>query len=150
MERVWSGPGREIWLARANGREFESPFEGEDFAMLVMVVRDVEPDTRNALCNAFVAEGVRYAACWGEHCDVWHDTIDEAYLVTCPGFEPQDDTFVMTSGHARDDVDEAVWFLLHGTRFGDVRFAGYLILVVGEDGGVLERARGAVSRLLSN
>jgi hypothetical protein len=54
--------------------------------------------------------GCRYACFWGEACEEWHDLMDELAL---PVEEERGDpdTVVMTTWHAKEPLQEAMWFL---------------------------------------
>jgi hypothetical protein len=151
MERIWQAPGRDVWLGEAGHPPgFSTPFPGRTFALLLLITEETTAEQRDAICEAIVRSGCRYAVCWGIDCEGWHDTIDESYLATCPDFQPQDDTMIMTSWHARELVGDAVFFLLHGTNFETLRFDTYFILQIGRDPGVMREARRSVAYLLAS
>ncbi len=80
--------------------EFCSPFEGEDFVLLLFVKdTTITPAEQASLSNQMIRQGCRYAVCAGHHCSTWDDSIDMAFLGTDANFNPPDERFVMTTWH---------------------------------------------------
>jgi len=123
----------EVWLAAAT-RPFrlDSPFDGEDFALLLVVAAtDVTPAEQAELASALVARGCRYAVCAGHDASSWDDAIDWAFLETDADYAPPDERFVMTSWHTDQPLADVAWFFLWNTAFDDFEPSRFLALVVG-------------------
>lgn len=151
MEALWSAPARRVWLSEASDLVgLRTADLRRPFAALIVATQDEPDSVRGAIADALVAGGCRHAACWGADCEAWQSSVDEAYLATRPDHQPDDETMVMTTTHPRELVIDAVWYLLFGSDFREVRFEDYLVLYAGDDPLVLDQVRAAVRRLLSN
>lgn len=151
MEPVWSAPGRRVWLAPAGDPpRLEAAGLARPFALLIVATEPAPEAYRRRLADQLVAKGCRHAACWGAECEEWQSAVDDAYLRTRPGLEPDDDTLVMTTAHPRELVTDAVWYLLRGCQFGQVRFEDYVVLHVGDDPQARAEVRAAVRHVLAN
>lgn len=81
------------------------------YALLLITLAPVSREEKNRLAAEIIASDARNIACWGVDCEDWHDTLDEAYLATDENFSPPDERFVMTSWHAKESLDHAVFYL---------------------------------------
>ncbi len=76
-------------------------------------------DSRNAsvheivrLITPLLESGASYFVCWGPDCERVHDVIDETLTgPDSPIVEP-DDSCIMTTWHAQEPLEEALFFLL--------------------------------------
>jgi hypothetical protein len=150
VEQLWSAPARRVWLAEADPAVLEDADLRQPYAALIVATADAPAAARARLAEALVLTGCRHAACWGLDCDDWQAAVDDAYLASRPGQEPDDETMVMSTAHPRELVLDAVWYLLFGTAFGEVRFEDFVVLVTSEEPRVHEQIRATVHRLLSN
>jgi hypothetical protein len=67
--------------------------------------------------------GCAYVCAWGEGCENLHDLFDSALTATDP--LAASDRFVMTTWHAHDSIESALWFALFCARPpDDTRFFG--------------------------
>jgi len=150
MELVHDDGARRIWSARLERPyRFVSPFRGRDFALLLVVIDEsISPEEQNWLSSEFVLQGCRSACCAGHACSSWDDSIDWAYLDTCPDLQPQDETFVMTTWHEGESLEDAAWCFIHCSGFDDYVPREFLILCLGGDDSTLRRVLGVVRNAL--
>lgn len=58
-----------------------------------------------------VRSGCLYLCAWGNACEAWHDSVDDANIGEFAGRTIPDDRFVMTTWHEKEPLSEALWFL---------------------------------------
>jgi hypothetical protein len=141
MKQLSQIAGRRIWIASlARPYQFQSPFGGEPFVVLLNVVaQDVTPEEQGRLSADLVAQGCRYAVCAGHRCSTWDDSVDMAFLETHPEYEPSDEHLVMTSWHDGEAISDIVAFFLMNTSFDNYTARNFLALDIGgNDRSVLE------------
>lgn len=120
---------------------FTSPFEGEEFVVLLYIdEKQIPPEEQEKLSDEIVAEGCRYAVCAGHLCSSWDDSIDMADLRR-NNMEINEKTFVMTSWHDDESLEDIVFHFLNVTWFDDFVPENFLITVVGSNPVVLENIR---------
>ena len=89
------------------------PCAGERFSLL-LVLDEADPraDARrawNVFATRAIEQGLAYFCAWGPHCESTHDLMDETLIQhSADGGKPA--PFVMTSWHANESLEEAVWF----------------------------------------
>lgn len=137
MELLRAYKQTEVWFHElTDPHNFPTTFD-TDFALMLWANEPaVSREVRNALCDQIVQTKCYYAVCGGESCEIWHDTIDEAHVMSDPNFRPPDEKFMMTSWHDQEPPSEVFWFLLHCTNYLEERgpapeIQRFLILFVG-------------------
>ena len=133
MEQWFEAQGQRILFEQLR-RPFalETSFGGEPFVALVNAVdTTITNDDRNAISDALVAAGCRYAVCTGIECSLWDDAVDCANIASARNFEPPADRFVMTSWHDEEPIEEVAEFTMKQTNFDGNEFNNYLVLFVG-------------------
>ena len=80
-----------------------------------------------AVSEWLVASGCLNMAAWGLDCSSWDDSVDLANLEAFD-FEVPEDRFVMTSWHANNTLEEAVFFAKHCAFHSTVALTEALIL----------------------
>ena len=134
----------------ARSLEFGSPFPGEDFALLLWVFdQHVSADQQAKLSASIVAAGCRFAVCAGFKCSSWDDSIDLAYLETDPELATSDDSFVMTTWHQDESIDDVAFFFANCVSFDTPACRRRVVLCVGGSTGDWERVQGSVLDHLS-
>ena len=81
---------------------------------VVFVAADVTAASDEELAGfarALVTQGASYVCTWGPGCERLHDAVD----VERDALHDGSDSVVMTSWHADDTLDEALWFALFAT-----------------------------------
>ena len=73
--------------------------------------------------------------------------MDLAYLATDEHFTPPDETFVMTSWHERDSVEDVIFHGLMCTMFDDHEFTRFLVLFVGSRAGLSDEVRRGIQEV---
>lgn len=126
--------------------KFSSPFEGEEFVVLLYVdEKQITPEEQEKLSDEIVAEGCRYAVCAGHLCSSWDDSIDMADLKR-NNFEINEKTFVMTSWHEEETIEDIVFHFLNVTWFDDFVPENFLVVVVGDNPQALANIRQEIEK----
>jgi hypothetical protein len=145
VEQILATESRSAWATRLDRpSDLISPFAGAEFACL-LVVRDtsITGQEQASLSELLVAQGCRYAVCAGHECASWDDSIDRAYIATDADFDPPDSTFVMTSWHEDESIEEVAEFFARCTRFDGFNPCRFLVLCLGGDDASYEEIRDA-------
>jgi hypothetical protein len=87
---------------------FDAPFK------VVVVIEQAATDLwRRQVANWLIAGGCLYAMTWGQDCEVWHDSIDWAYLDAWNFTDAPEDRSILTTWHAAEPLAEVFWFAGH-------------------------------------
>ncbi len=114
--------------------EYASPYLGEEHTLLVCDADTSVTDAERAkVSTEIIAAKCRYAVCWGHKCSAWDTAIDLAYIETDETFSLPDETFVMTTWHEDESVEDAIDFWWMNTWFGDYESTRFAVLVIGAD-----------------
>ena len=70
--------------------------------------RDKDGPRLVGVAEALVRAGASYVCCWGPDCERFHDSFDEAVLSV--NGESTEDRVVITTWHADEPLEDAVWF----------------------------------------
>ncbi len=81
--------------------------------LLAWDATDAPVATIAGLAEAVLRQGAVYVCCWGPDCERVHDIVDECDLERNPDDE---DLWVMTTWHADESLDDALWFALFTAR----------------------------------
>ena len=96
---------------------FRSPAPGHEYAAWIISNDPTQTATeRDEIASALISSGCRYAVCSGFECAKWDDAIDQAFLASAD-FDPADDTFVMTTWHEDEPLQEVAEFFVRHTAF---------------------------------
>jgi len=135
FERWIDRPGRDVRACvLSRPYEFASPFGGEPFVLLLVVVDPtVTPAERDVVSDQIVGSGCRYVCATAHECSEWDDSVDMSDIARDPEFQPQPETFVMTSWHDGDPLADVVDFAFDCTNFAGNVFTRYLVAFVGDD-----------------
>ena len=98
---------------------------------IVADARNVHADTLSRLAERFLVSGLIYVCVWGPDCERVHDIFDEVH-VGDGGTEPAF-TF-MSTWHADERVEEALWFFLQCAFPPDtpIETTSYVAVTVGK------------------
>lgn len=139
IERIGSDGTQEraLYLARL-GDVGEWPADlaepGAHFVVfLAMDARPVREAAILRLAGALLEQGAAYVCTWGPDCERVHDLFDVA---VGERFPDEDAALVMTTWHADDDLDQALWFAMFSACPDDefIETCGSLVaIVVGND-----------------
>lgn len=112
---------------------FTSPFGGEVFAALIVVVDPaITPEERRALSDQLVAQACRYAVCAGFDCSSWDDAIDMASVMAKIDGTPHFG-LVMTTWHEDQTLEEVVEFFQFCVVIDDEQPRHRVAILVGDD-----------------
>ena len=140
---------REVKLVQtARPFEYVSPYPGEEHTLLVCVAdATVTSDERARVSAEIVAAKCRYSVCWGYDCSSWDTAIDCAYIETDENFSPPDETFVMTTWHDDEPIEDVIDFWWMNTWFDDYESIKLAILIIGEQADLLTKLQAITSEL---
>jgi hypothetical protein len=60
-----------------------------------------------------VQSGCRYMMAWGQECESWDDSVDEANLEAFDYGDIPEDRVVMTTWHENEELSDVFWFSRH-------------------------------------
>jgi hypothetical protein len=151
MQLIATRDEKEVWyqeLSRPYG--LRVPFPGELY-VCILFVHDpaVTQEEQAKLSEQIVQSGCRYAVCAGHACSTWDDSVDLAYLATDPNFAPPEETFVMTTWHEDESIEDVVFYGLMNTMFDDHEFFKYLVLTLGHHATFREELDAAIDSVWS-
>lgn len=127
---------------------YASPYPGEDHTLLVCVADESVTDVERAIvATEIIAAKCRYAVCWGYDCSAWDTAIDCACIETDENFSPPYETFVMTTWHEDELLEDAIEFWWMNTWFDGYQSTKFAILVVGEDSDLFTKTQAIASDL---
>jgi hypothetical protein len=103
---------------------------------------------RTVVAEALLDSGCRYVVCGGLDCEAWHDSVDDAYLVSIIGLaevaiEPM---LVMTTWHTNESEEDVVFFFVHNTDFLDVQMKYMVLVHIGDVPRTCDRLQVAIGR----
>lgn len=137
MERIASDGRREFHLHVVSpGGGPGPPFGEEPFAALVWAAERTSAAHKERTCAALIASGCRYLVCGGLEAAAWEEAADITFAAQDLAGSEFEERMVMTTSHEREPVDEAVWFFIRNTGFGDHDFTRCLVLLIGDDPGI--------------
>lgn len=137
---------KEIWFCQLDKPyDFTTPFSDEPFVCILFNNEQfICNDDQNKISDGLVLLNCRCAVCAGYNCSSWDDSIDWAYLSTDEDYNPPDETFIMTTWHDREPIEDIIWYGLNNTNFDDIVFNKYLILFVGFKKGLKKEVERAI------
>jgi len=138
-----------IWTAQLyRPFAFESPFPGEEFALLLVVgAPDATAAERERLSRALVAQGCRYAVCTGVGAMGWDEAIDDAAVWPELERPRPSERLPRPAWHNDEPLPEVLRFYLQQIAVADFGPSRRLALVLGGPAAALEDLRGILERL---
>lgn len=110
--------------------EFNSPFAGDEFALLLFSGEDTTSDEQTELSEQIVRQGCRYAVCGGIDCVSWDDSIDWVCIMDEID-EGISHPLIMTTWHDKDSIDEVVEYFALDTRIDGHDPKHFMVLLIG-------------------
>ncbi len=110
--------------------------ELSDFApyrAVVVVEQVVSNDWRNIVSKMLCETGCRYMMAWGHDCSVWNDAVDWANLEQFDFGEVPEGSFVMTTWHDKEPLDEVFWFAQHLAQTDEIKLNNVILHISDED-----------------
>ncbi len=80
------------------------------FPAVVVVSEPVTAEWRNLVSDWLVRSGCLYMMAWGHECSLWDDSVDYSMIAAHNLCETPDDSFVMTTWHDDDPLEEVFWY----------------------------------------
>lgn len=102
------------------------------YKAVVVIETLVEPQRQTAISKWLVASGCLYMMAWGPECSSWDDSVDMANLEGFNFGEIPDESFVMTTWHDSEPLEEVFWFARYSAIHPVIELENTLILHVGE------------------
>jgi hypothetical protein len=93
---------------------------GAPFRAVVVIEAQVTPEWRASISKWLVESGCLYMMAWGTDCSLWDDSVDYANLDKLECGDIPDDSFVMTTWHPSEPLEEVFWFCEYTARHSTV------------------------------
>ena len=103
------------------------------FKAIVMVEAEVPEMTRWDVSRWLVESGCRYALAWGDQCDAWRESIDDASLEATDYEDVPEDQQLMATAHEDEDLSEVFWFAKHRASHPALELPETLILHIADE-----------------
>ncbi len=103
------------------------PFR-EPFSTVIIINSSVTGEWRNEVSKWLVDNGCLYMMAWGIDCSLWDDSVDSANLAAFNFAEIPDDSFVMTTWHDKEPLEDVLWFALHAADHPTVKLDQLLLI----------------------
>ncbi len=144
-------PSRDVRLTQmVRPFEYRSLFSNQEHTLLLCVVDESITDAERAkLSEEIISAKCRYAVCWGHECSDWDTSIDFAHLETDANFSPPVETFVMTTWHDDESIEDTLDFLWMNTFFDDYESSNFAILILGDTPDLGAEIRILISEMLN-
>jgi hypothetical protein len=102
------------------------------FLAIVVLDASYSPDWQNVASEWLVDSGCLYMMAWGPNCSSWDDSVDWVNIERFEGRDIPDASFVMTTWHDREPIEEVFWFAGHAANHWEVELRNTLIVDVSE------------------
>lgn len=86
------------------------------FLAMVVIRDEVSPEWQWMVSQWLVAAGCLYMCAWGPGCSTWDDSVDLAMLECFSYGNVPEERSAMTTWHANEPLEEALWFAKHTAR----------------------------------
>jgi hypothetical protein len=132
---------KRLWLLELDRPyRFVSPFDGDEFAVLIGAQDPtITPHEQMALSDQVVQQGCRYALAMGINASSWDTSLDLAYILNDPLLDPPEHRCLMTTWHDDEPPEDVAEWLILNTSFDDFVPVNFLILSLGPRGDLHER-----------
>ena len=115
--------------------EFAYPFPAPQYPCLIWDHgSDFSIDEIYDFTHVLIKTGCRYLVCGGERCELWHDLMDEAIVMTEVD-SGKDLDLIMTTWHTNKSPEEVADFFIRCAKLDDCEFTHYLVLHMGTGDG---------------
>lgn len=118
-----------------NVAEGQSKLSVEDigpYRVVVICEREISDAQRNDIARELCETGCRYMMAWGHECSLWDDAVDNANLEQFDFQAIPDSSFVMTTWHAKESLDEVFWFAKNNAIHADVELRETVLVHFGD------------------
>lgn len=102
--------------------------------VLLVAEAKCSAEWRARVCTSVAKSGCLYFLAWGVDAEVWHDTVDETNLEEFNFCDIPEHRFIMTTWHADEPLNEAIWFAKHNAFHPSVELTSTVILHVCVEG----------------
>lgn len=140
LQRMGHDPvtGRDLFLLRVPTPALLEPFRPPTQHHVCLLIWDADrenPEAISRVADVLMTSGCVYLCAWGTACERVHDVFDESAAGAAQAED--DDSVVMTTWHAEEPLEEAIWFFLRCTS-PDGRYAASsgssVCIVIGDRG----------------
>lgn len=118
------------------------PIGGLPPFLAVLVVDEVcEEMWRWDVSRWLAASNCRYVAAWGQYCEDWAESVDDANLEAFDYGEVPEERLIVTSSHEDEELEDAFWYARHRARHPVLQLSSTVIVHIAQHGrkGELER-----------
>lgn len=102
------------------------------FRIVIVADTDVDLEWRYDVAKHIVHAGCLYAMTWGADCAGWEDYLDWAEVEKAEAESRSDGSYVLTTCHEGESLDETFWFAAHAAHHPDVALKDTVILHISE------------------
>ena len=120
-----------IYVRISEGEPFPDISSYGPFRAVVVLDGAYSPEWQDEASDWLVRSGCLYMMAWGENCSSWDDSVDFANIRKFDFQEIPDESFVMTTWHDNEPLEEVFWFAGFCAHQGDVELDSTLIVHVG-------------------
>lgn len=124
--------------------DFSSPFDGDEFAALLVLRTEVSVEDRTTLSETLVREGCRHAVLCGDDCGEWEAAFDEASAVGAAGFRAPEGRLVMATSQEDEALEDVVDFFFDDTSFESFSPENFVVIVIGGTDDDVEEVQSAL------
>jgi hypothetical protein len=107
-------PAKTVWFGRVPSiSDLPSSIDVDGPFVLFVAVDSVRLNTDEVFqaAESLLGKGMVFLSVWGPDCERFHDICDEAIVSRNP--DETERNVIITTWHAKESLNEAVWFFLH-------------------------------------
>ena len=104
--------------------------QDKPFRVVVVVEADVDAEWQAEVSKWLVDSGCVYMMAWGVNCTSWDTSVDLANLKAFNYGEIPNESFVMTTWHENEPLNEVFWFAKNVAHHANVEIVATLVLHV--------------------
>ncbi len=108
------------------------PLSGRSFKAVLVASNSVPGEWRDIVAEWLIESRCLYLVATGVECETWHDCLDWANLKAFEFREVPPESFVMTTWHADETLEEVLSFAYAATDHPAVSLEETLLISVGE------------------
>lgn len=102
------------------------------YKAVVLIERPVSEAQRAAVSRDLCASGCLYMMAWGENCSAWDSSVDLENLKQFGFSDIPEGSFVMTTWHENESIDDVFWYAKNCAFHPTVELAETLIVHFGD------------------
>lgn len=119
-----------VWLPPASALP---GVRGEPFRAVLISEEPASAEWRDLVSAWLVESGCLYVMAWGLDCGAWEHAVDTAVLEAFDYGQIPDDSFMMTTSHEDEALEEAFWFCEHCALGSTTPFARTVLVHISSE-----------------